>query len=71
MTTVKVPAELRDRIKAHAADHDESQSDYIERAVRELEYREWLTRVEAFVPDETYLAEARAWDEADLSDPLP
>lgn len=67
MTTIKVPTELRDRVKA-AASSGESQADTIARALDRLERAQFLEAMARQVPDAEYLAEAAQWERASLAD---
>lgn len=67
-TSLRVPTTLRDRIKAGAEQHGETQADYIARALRELEHRELIAAIAGEAPyDDEELAELYEWDQADLT----
>jgi hypothetical protein len=66
LTTIKVPGTTRDLVRDQAASHGMTQAELIEHAIHEMNYREWLAKVESEEPSEEYLAEMREWDRADL-----
>lgn len=70
LTTIKVPATLRDRVKA-ASCRGETQGDTIARALAALERERFWAQVATQVPDEEYLAEAATWERASLEDLEP
>ena len=70
-TTIRVPGELRDRLKAEAGRRGATQADVIVLALRELKQAEFLRAVAAVEWDAEAAAEAREWDAADLGgDPV-
>lgn len=69
-TTIRVPISLRERIKAEATKRGLRQADLVELALRELAQADFLRAVAAVEWDDETIAEARVWDEADLSGPL-
>lgn len=69
-TTIRVPVALRSRIKAQAARRGMKQADLIDLALRELDQADFLRAVAAVHWDDEAIAEAREWDEADLSGSL-
>lgn len=69
-TTIRVPTSLRERIKVEAARRGLKQADLIELALRELDQAEFLRAVSTVDWDEEAVAEARDWDEAELSGPM-
>ena len=66
-TTIRVPVTLRDKIRLGAAERSIRQADFIDLALRELEQAEFLRAVSEVAWDEEPAAEARQWDETDLS----
>ena len=69
-TTVKVPSDLRDLIRAEAAKAGTTQAEYIAQAVREMRQRGFLRAAAAQRPDDEYLRETRQWDNLDLAAPM-
>ncbi|MCL2788242.1 MAG: hypothetical protein FWD59_07080 [Micrococcales bacterium] len=69
-TTIKVPSDLRDFIRAEAAKAGTTQADYVAQAVRELSQRGFLRAAAEQRPDDEYVREARQWDNADLAAPM-
>ena len=69
-TTIRVPVSLRNQIRSEAAQRRLKQADLISLALRELEQAEYLRAVAATDWDGEAAAEARQWDEADLSTEL-
>ncbi|MCL1907684.1 MAG: hypothetical protein FWG08_07255 [Propionibacteriaceae bacterium] len=65
-TTIRVPVDLRDKIKAGATERRLRQAEYIDLAIKELEHAEFLRAVAAIEWDEEAIAEAREWDDAPL-----
>jgi hypothetical protein len=67
---IRVSTPTRDLVREGARRHGETQGEYVDRAVRELAHQEWVR--EAFdgsvkaMQDPTYVAEMRAWENADL-----
>lgn len=71
VTTIKVPSELRDRIRVEATARHQSQAEFLALAINELKQAEFIRAVQAQRPDDEYLAEFREWQDADLAAPLP
>jgi hypothetical protein len=75
-TTIKVPNELRDRLKAQAAEQGRTIGEYIgvlaDNADRQARFARLRAQIAATPPDlrANYLDEFRAWDTA-TSDGLP
>lgn len=67
-TTMRVPVELRDRIRRAASQRGLKQSALVELALRELEQAEFLRSVAAVQWDEAARDEADDWDAADLAE---
>ena len=65
-SSIRVPSVLRDRIRQAAARRGLKQAELLERALRELEQADFLRQVAATTWDDAALAEAKAWDDADL-----
>lgn len=68
MTTMKVPVEVRDRLKKCTA-KGSTQGETIARALDALERAEFWSAVRAQVPDAGYWDEIADWQSADLSNP--
>lgn len=68
MTTMKVPVEVRDRLK-RATPRGSTQGETIARALDALERAEFWDAVRTQVPDDDYRAEMADWMDADLSSP--
>lgn len=64
---MRVPVELRDRIRRAASQRGLKQSALVELALRELEQAEFLRAVAAVQWDEAARDEADDWDAADLA----
>lgn len=71
VTSLRLTTELRDRIKSGADKHGETQAEYIERALRELEHREFLREVAAFEMDDADRAEYEQWEQAPIGPVAP
>ena len=67
---IRVPTDLRDRVRSEATKRGITQSDVLALAMRELEQAEFLRAVAAVRWDADAVAEAREWDDADLSTSL-
>ncbi|HMR12765.1 MAG TPA: hypothetical protein PKE42_03420 [Arachnia sp.] len=65
VTTIKVPMELRDRLKSAAAEERHTLAEHLESLLREDERRKRFARLRQQIaltpPDETYLVEADEW----------
>jgi predicted DNA-binding protein len=71
VTSLRLTSELRDRIKAGAKKHGDTQAEYIERALRELEHREFLRGVAAAEMDDEDRAEYEQWEQAPIGPVVP
>ncbi|HMR49753.1 MAG TPA: Arc family DNA-binding protein [Arachnia sp.] len=64
-TTIKVPSELRDRLKSAARRDGRSMSEYIDRLLSDEEFRSRMARLREEIaltpPDDEYLADAEVW----------
>ena len=69
-TTIRVPVNLRERIKAEAASRGMTQADLVDLALRELDQAEFLRALAAVEWDDEAIVEAREWDESDLAGSL-
>jgi len=69
-SSIRVPSVLRDHIRQAAAKRGLKQAELLERALRELEQADFLRQVAETAWDDDTLAEAKAWDEADLASNL-
>ena len=66
-TTIRLPVELRDAIRAEASSRGLKQADVIALALRELGQAEFLRSVSSVRWDDEAAAEAREWDDAPLA----
>ncbi len=65
-TTIKVPAEIRDRLKKGAGDEGMTMAQYIDKMLRESERQHRLSLIKEQVatnpPDQEYLDELADWE---------
>lgn len=66
LTTIKVPVELRDRLRDAANEHEVTQAALLEQALDALRRRDLFASMREFEPDEQYLTEMREWDRANF-----
>jgi predicted transcriptional regulator len=68
-SSIWIPTDLRRRIDAGARGTGETPAAYVERAVRELQQREFDDAVGAQTYDEADVAEFRRWERANIGPP--
>ena len=66
MTTIKVPATLRDIVRSEAATQGVSQAEYLAQAVAAARQADFLAKAANQKPDQAYLDEFHEWDGVDL-----
>lgn len=70
-TTIRVPKDLRNRIKDGAAAHGETQADFLRRALAELEQAEFLAAVAGDEMTADERAEFEQWEQAPVGPVIP